>query len=200
MVKTFSLFLLLATACAAVPKPEAMAPGECVDLIHLEGSIDDASQFKADLEACHGRPVVVEINSPGGSVFDALEMQKAIERHGAPVICVVDGMAASAAFVTLQSCTTRAMTNRSILMAHHASLGGVSGQSQDMENARAVLVAIDKALVAFCAKRMGMPLADFEARVSGGKEWWMAFDDALSSRAIDFEMTVAEALDLIHSK
>ncbi len=201
MVKTFLALSFLAVSCAAVPKPIPEIES-CSDLIRLVDVIDgdSAGLFIAELGACAGRPVVVEINSPGGSVYAALEIQKAIERHGAPVVCVVDGMAASAAFVTLQSCHIRAMSPRSVLMAHHASLSGVSGQSQEMQNAADLLRAIDEAMIRHCAKRMGMGLPEFEAHVSGGREWWLALDASKVYNAIDLEMEVGEALELIRNR
>lgn len=199
-----SLMCAFSVSCASIPtnsdiENSVEAPAECVDLIKLDGPIDalSAMLFVVEMGACHGKPVVVEINSPGGSVFAALEMQKAIERHGAPVVCVVDGMAASAAFVTLQSCHIRAMTSRSVLMAHHASLSGVGGQSHELDNAAEILRKLDAAIVRFCAKRMGMSTVEFESHVAGGKEWWFSTEDALVHRAVDFEMDVQEALELI---
>src|SRR5258706_7395681 len=73
-----------------------LAAQECPDVIGIYGTISDPTEFVALMHACADRAVVIEINSPGGSVFAALEMQKAIERHSYPVVCVVDGLAASA--------------------------------------------------------------------------------------------------------
>lgn len=211
MVKNFFLAaFLFATSCASTsnsldslfqekPKPVVT---ECALVIPLTSAIDrdSAELFIAQLEACKGTPVVVEINSPGGSVFAALEIQKAIERHGAPVLCAVDGMAASAAFVTLQSCHVRAMTPRSVLMAHHASLGRVEGQREAMENGAAMLKAIDEAMVQHCARRMGLPASFLEARISGGKEWWFTLEEAKLYKAVDFDVAdIHEAIMLVES-
>lgn len=206
------LAVLLFPSCAHATEPLASAPNllalispesaevtapACPPWIKLEGEIGDPTEIIGQLAACADRAVVVEINSPGGNVFAALEIQKAIERHPKPVICVVDGLAASAAFVTLQSCDVRTMTDRSILMAHHASFNGAAGQSQELQNATDALRAIDRALTLFCAKRMGMEPDAFEAHVSGGREWWLALDEATKMRAVDFEVSgVDEALAL----
>lgn len=173
---------------------------ECPLYISLTGAISDPSEFISKLEACRGSPVVVEINSPGGSIFGALEIQKAIERHDRPVYCVVDGMAASAAFVTLQSCDVRFMTERSVLMAHHAS-SSAAGQSHEVDNVAAALKAIDRALVLQCSHRMKMSPDEFESHVSGGREWWMSVDDAIQNRAVDFPAAdINEVLRLVFSK
>jgi ATP-dependent protease ClpP protease subunit len=178
------------------PAPTA---ARCPEWLKLDDSIGGSmvETLTEQLEACKDRAVVVEINSPGGNLFAALEIQKAIERHPKPVLCLVDGLAASAAFVTLQSCDVRAMTPRSILMAHHASFNGARGQSHELENAVAALRAIDRATALFVAKRLDMKADDYEAKVSGGREWWLALDEAEKVHAIDFEVDdVVEALTL----
>lgn len=196
----FPILFVFISSCVAATHPVSKTPslvealfGEtppmsCPEngLLKLEGVIDESSSvaFIAQLHLCQGRRVVVEINSPGGSVFAALEIQKVIERHGKPVTCVVDGLAASAAFVTLQSCTTRYATDRSILMAHHASTT-VQGQEQDMKNGLARLRAVDLAMAARCAHRMGLTSAEFESHVSDGREWWLSQEDALATHALD---------------
>lgn len=152
----------------------------------LTGVIDPESSdaFVRQLEACRGRRVAVEINSPGGSVFASMAIQKAIEHHDRPVMCVVDGLAASAAFVTLQSCTSRYMTDRSLLMAHHAAITG-EGQANVMKNLAEALRAINWGMVEHCAKRMGMRHDDFEERVADGREWYFSQADAEMFHAID---------------
>lgn len=178
------------------PPPASGAPA-CPEFIELTEPITDADAFVAQMAACKGRPVVIEINSPGGSIFEALRMQKAIERHDMPVLCVVDGMAASAAFVTLQSCDMRLMTDRSVLMAHAASVRGVGGQSQELDNAARALNAIDRGMALHCAKRLDMSPDDYAKRTTGGLEWWLGLEDALKFKAVDFEVRdVVEAIKL----
>lgn len=155
-----------------------------------------ADLLVSKIKACKGKRIVLEINSPGGSVFAALEIQKAIERHDRPVFCVVDGLAASAAFVTLQSCTSRYATDRAVLMAHAPSLT-TEGQQTEIENSAEALRVINWGMVEHCAKRMGMAHDDFERRVTGGREWYLSQADALQFKAIDGPAeSVAEILKL----
>lgn len=208
MLRKLAPLLLLLASCATATAPlsntgslvEAVT-GEtenaCPEWLKLEGEIDnDAAQaLAAGFKACEGQAVVLEINSPGGNIFAALEIQKAIERHDKPVVCLVDGMAASAAFVTLQSCDIRMMTDRSILMAHQAAIPRAGGQQDALANATAALRAIDRAIALHCAKRMGLTVEAFEAHVSGGREWWMALEEAEAAHAVDFEAaSLTEAL------
>lgn len=155
-------------------------------LLRLTEGIDDESADKLirTLEACKGRRVALEIDSPGGSVFAAIKLQKAIERHDRPVLCVVDGLAASAAFVTLQSCTSRYATARSMLMAHTASLG-TKGREQDLKNGAEALRVVNWGMIQFCADRMGLSHAEFESHVAGGAEWYLSQEDGLKFHALD---------------
>ncbi len=195
------LAALLLSSCAHAPEAEPADPlvivmeSEPVNAkpvcpangtVRLQGPIEDPEFFVGTMAACKDRPVVVEINSPGGDLSSAIEMQKAIERHPHMVVCVVDGMAASAAFVTLQTCPIRFMTSRSILMAHNAATKAI-GQSQALKNRAAMLEKIDRGTALQCARRMGMDPAEYEKRVSGGKEWWMGVEDALAFKAVDAE-------------
>ncbi len=168
------------------PTPAAICPAD--GLLKLEDGIDDdaAEALVDQFAACKGRRVALMINSPGGSLFAAQKIQKAIEAHDKPVLCVVDGMAASAAFVTLQSCTSRYMTSRSVMMAHHASLT-CKGQHQELENCGEALRVVDEGMSRFCAKRMGMSYEEFDAHVSAGREWWFGLADGLKFHALDGE-------------
>lgn len=135
------------------------------------------------------RQLVLRLNSPGGSVFDGLSFIQWVEgvkqSTKVRVTCVVDVMAASMAFVILQSpvCDERLMTRRSILLAHEASTS-VSGKPADLESALEMLRAISRALGAVCANRMGMSVDEFMARIAN-VDWSMDADAALKAHAVD---------------
>lgn len=59
----------------------------------------DAKTFVAELEAIDAPQINLRINSPGGSVFDALTIANSLRHHPARVRTYVDGLAASAASV-----------------------------------------------------------------------------------------------------
>lgn len=59
----------------------------------------DAKSFVDELEAIDASQINVRINSPGGSVFDALTIANGLRHHPARVRTYVDGLAASAASV-----------------------------------------------------------------------------------------------------
>jgi len=132
------------------------------------------------------KAVHLKIHSPGGSVFAGLALMQKVEALGIPVHCTVDAAAFSMAFVLLQSCTTRAMTKRSMLMMHTSSANGeMSGGEEDYRNAAEFLRVINRSMVEHCAARMGMDPDKLEAMISGGKELWLDHRQALKLGAVD---------------
>lgn len=76
-------------------------------------------------------PIVIIINSPGGSVFSGEKIVSAIESVNSDVYTVCDGMCASMAAIIHQYGTKRFATDRSVLMFHDAA-GGTSGRVSEM--------------------------------------------------------------------
>lgn len=141
--------------------------------------IKKANEAKVDV-------VVLEIDSPGGSIAWGMDLARAIEDSEVPVHCVADGTAASMAYAVLQSCKERVMTRRTILMMHEASISAqLSIQPQDAETLRQVLQAITDALYEMYGARMKVSISEIRRRTAGGKEWWLTHRDALRFGAAD---------------
>ena len=177
-----------------VPPPAAVQTGPNIPHAIL-GEIDKESskaaiQFIEESNEGKANAIILEINSPGGSVRAGFLLAKAIEHSESPVVCVVDGEADSMAFAILQSCQLRVMTKRSSLMWHQPSLSGnFSGQEDDWkqlgENAANALRAVNKALAQTIAARLGMPVKDLMSKTNHGREWWLDSDQALKVNAVD---------------
>lgn len=89
----------------------------------------DANEFIQDLQGIKADNLTVRINSPGGSVIDAIAIYNALVQHPANVLCRVDSMAASAASIVAMAGDTVEMMVGSQLMIHDA-------MSQELGNAR----------------------------------------------------------------
>lgn len=167
--------------------------------ISLMGDIDgpQALAFATALAAVHdasAAAVVIEIDSPGGSVSDGLIIAKLIEQSAVPTVCIVDGDAASMAFFILQSCSVRAMTKRSSLMAHLPWIRGGMGGETEYKNIAEALRVKGHALCQHMARRMKLTPAQLEARLQRG-DWWMTFEEASAVGAVDKVWdSVAEAV------
>ena len=99
-----------------------------------------AKGFLEELGALpEGTPVDLRLNSPGGSVFDAVAIHNALKRHEGTVTVWIDGIAASAASYVAMAGEI-VMPENAFLMIHDPS-GLVMGTSGDM---RAMAEALEK--------------------------------------------------------
>lgn len=133
--------------------------------------------------------IVLVINSGGGNPEEGLKLEKAIEFYPAPVVCIVDGEAASEAFRLLQSCAVRLMTARSRLMAHEPYYVLSPEVEQRMTRARIEQLRHDQDTLAYtwsagAGAKLKIPLEVFRARIRFG-DWWMIPDEALDVGAVD---------------
>lgn len=81
----------------------------------------DADSLVREIEAITAPHIKVRINSPGGSVFDALAIHSALLHHPARVTTYVDAMAASAASIIAMAGDEVVMMPGSQFMIHDAS-------------------------------------------------------------------------------
>ena len=100
-----------------------------------------AKGFLAELGALpDATPLALRLNSPGGSVFDAVAIYNAIKRHSGTVTVWIDGIAASAASYIAMAGDEVIMPENAFLMIHDPA-GVVMGTAVDM---RAMAEALDK--------------------------------------------------------
>ncbi len=149
-------------------------------------SVSSAISWISSAEKAGSTVFVLELNTPGGSVPAGFELAKKIEEAKVPVVCVVDGMAASMGFYIISACPIRVMTYRSILMTHAPSLSAdMSGQVNDWASAADALRALQVAIAAFCNRRLTTTIEEYHSRTDGGKEWWFSWVDAKRYHAVD---------------
>ena len=123
--------------------------------------------------------IVIEFDTPGGSVSEGRTLSKAIEGSKAPVTCVVDGMGASMGFYIFESCAHRYMLARSTLMGHEPAIGGfVIGQPGLWRNVWQHLKTESRAMAEHITHRARMRCRDYLARISNGQELWLDHEDA----------------------
>jgi ATP-dependent Clp protease protease subunit len=146
-----------------------------------------AKSFLDELGALpDGSPLTLRLNSPGGSVFDAVAIYNAIKRHAGPVSVWIDGIAASAASYIAMAGDEVVMPENAFLMIHDPS-GLVMGTAEDM---RAMAEALDKikgSLVAGYAAKSGGAEDDIAALMA--KETWL---DAAEAVELGFADRLAE--------
>lgn len=136
-----------------------------------------AIEFVEDINKIKDDAFTVRINSPGGSVFDAVAIYNALIQHPASVTTRVDAIAASAASIIAMAGDTVEMMVGSQLMIHDA-MGVEMGNARDM---REMATFLD---------RQSDNLASIYANKGGEKQDWRALMLAetwmFAQEAVDF--------------
>ncbi len=136
-----------------------------------------AKGFLAELAALpDATPLALRLNSPGGSVFDAVAIYNAIKRHSGAVTVWIDGIAASAASYIAMAGDEVIMPENAFLMIHDPA-GVVMGTAIDM---RAMAEALDKikgSLLQGYAAKSGRPQEEIAPLMAA--ETWLDAKDAL---------------------
>lgn len=145
------------------------------------GMIDAGSVLSA-LKAMDGRDVTLRVSSPGGSVWDAVDIYNAIERYSGKVIAEVDALAASAAsFLILAADEVRAAKN-AMLMIHRASTL-TFGNVEDHQKTIEVLGKADNILVDMYKKKTSKPESEIVEKLNA--ETWFTAKEAMEFGLVD---------------
>jgi ATP-dependent Clp endopeptidase proteolytic subunit ClpP len=142
----------------------------------------NALDLAADLDAITAPKIRVEINSPGGDVWDGIAIYNSLRNHPAHVTTRVDGIAASIASVIAQAGDTRVMVGGSQMMIHNA-WGATIGDHADHEDMASILDHQDKVIAGIYAARSGKTPDEFRALMNA--ETWMTADEAVEHGLAD---------------
>lgn len=133
-----------------------------------------------------GEPVLVTIDSPGGSVMDGIAIFDTIlrlRRKGHFVTTRGRGMIASMAAILMQSGTERVMDENAQFMLHEISFrtgGKVSEMEDDVEFAK----KLERRMLNILAERSTMTARQIASKWKK-KDWWMSAEEALELGFID---------------
>ncbi|TAG44420.1 MAG: Clp protease ClpP [Betaproteobacteria bacterium] len=155
--------------------------------IYLKGIIDaeygvSASNLRAAFDAANGADVSLHINSPGGDVFEAREMQAIIASYPGKVTAVVEGLAASAGTIVAISCSEVHMLAGSRFMIHNG-MTIAFGNKSDMQSAYDLLNGFDVELASEYAKKTKGDADQMTAWMDS--ETWFNADSALAAGFVD---------------
>ncbi|MGI3212878.1 head maturation protease, ClpP-related [Roseovarius tibetensis] len=138
-----------------------------------------AKGFLAELGALpDDAPIDLRLNSPGGSVFDAVAIHNALSRHAGAVTVWIDGIAASAASYVAMAGDEIVMPENAFLMIHDPS-GLVMGTASDMRDMAGTLDKIGASMLRGYAARSGKPEAEIAAFLAA--ETWFDAAEALEA-------------------
>lgn len=126
-----------------------------------------------------GKPILLVINSPGGSVDSGFAIWDQVKMISSPVTTLVTGLAASMGSV-LSLCADpdkRFATPNSRIMIHQPRLSGViQGQATDLEIQAKEMIKTRKILVDIYVEATGKSPEEIEEAVD--RDTWMTADEA----------------------
>jgi len=127
----------------------------------------------------------IEINSPGGSVFDGYTIYqeiKSLRDRGVVVNATITGMAASMASVICMACDKISMVKHGRMMIHDASSGAV-GNAESLRKTADLLEAISEDIADIYHEKTGMDKDKIRAMMK--LETWMNAKESLANGFIN---------------
>lgn len=140
--------------------------------LHIYDVIDEATAKAVKSVLAGSGPVNVHINSPGGSVTDALAIYSALRGHKGKVTAIVDGLCASAATIVMLGADEVVMSQHSLLMVHNPW----TVTAGDAGTMRKTADTLDKAaleMVSLYAERTGLGKDEVTA-IMQAETWYNA--------------------------
>lgn len=159
------------------------------DMITLYGEINDASAYDVvtKIHALQNvdkdRPILLLLDSPGGSVDAGLRIIDAMQVSSRPVFTVVVGTAASMAAYIHSYGIKRYMFPRANLMYHMASngmMGEINHSAQRLKYVQALIDDLDENI---CKRSGKITLEEFQ--VHKANEWYVLSTEAKELNLID---------------
>ena len=148
-----------------------------------------AKRIAAALRTISNRDVTVQINSPGGDMFEGIAIYNLLRAHPARITVDVLGIAASAASVIAMAGDNIRMAPSSFLMLHNA-WGVVIGNRHDMAEAATLFERFDGALADIYAARSGMARSEVARLLDA--ETFLTAEEAVAAGMAD---TIAGGAD-----
>ena len=161
---------------ASVHEPAVLQIFDQIGEDWFGGSGVSAKAFSQAMQDVGPGPLVVEINSPGGNVWDGLAIYNMLRGRQAPVTTRVVGIAASIASIIALAGDTIEMAEASLFMIHDPS-GMVAGTSEDMRKMANALDQHAEILANIYVKRTGKTSAQIRAAMSA--ETWFTAQEAI---------------------
>lgn len=141
-----------------------------------------AKRIAAALRSIGAGPVTVNINSPGGDMFEGFAIYNLLREHPGEVTVKVLGLAASAASVIAMAGDTVQMSRASFLMIHNAWVIA-AGNRNDLREIADFLEPFDRAMADIYAARTGIDADTIGEMLDA--ETWLGGSDAIAQGFAD---------------
>jgi ATP-dependent Clp protease protease subunit len=182
-------------------RPQAAAKDATITILEpigadIWGDGVTARRVAGALREIGAQPVTVQINSPGGDVFEGgaiYELLRGHARAGHRVRVEVLGLAASAASVVAMAGDEIAIGQGGFVMIHNAWVVA-AGDRHAMAEVSDWLAPFDRAMADVYAARTGQPADEIAAMMD--RETWLGAQQALELGFADSRLDAAPARDL----
>lgn len=141
-----------------------------------------AARMAVALRSIGNNPVTVNINSPGGDMFEGIAIYNLLREHPKEVTVQVMGWAASAASIIAMAGDEINMGLGSFMMVHNA-WGMIVGNRHDMSDGAELFASFDAAIADIYAARTGLERTDIVALMDS--ESFMGASDAVDKGFAD---------------
>jgi ATP-dependent Clp protease, protease subunit len=134
------------------------------------GSDVTPAAVRSALDAAGGEAVELQIGSPGGGVFDGIEIRNLLSRYSGRVSGRIMGLCGSAASFIATACRPLTVETGGVYMLHNPA-GGAIGDYRDMAKMRDILDSLAALLAGGYAERSGKPVPTVRAEMDA--ETWL---------------------------
>ena len=157
--------------------------GEIVDETLLETDVS-ANSFKEQLKNYGDvEEIIVNLNSPGGSVFSGIAIHNMLKRHKAKVTVNIDGLCASIASVIAMAGDTIRMPRNALMMIHNAMTSDFGNANELRETANLLDKVTSQLMTAYLDKSESLNEATLKVLLDA--ETWLTADEAKHYGLVD---------------
>jgi len=167
---------------AAADEDRSISVFDVIGYDYWTGDGVTAKRVAAALRNMGPGPVTVNINSPGGDMFEGLAIYNLLREHDGEVTVKVLGLAASAASIIAMAGDTIQIARAGFLMIHNCWVLAV-GNRHDLRSVAEKLEPFDAAMADIYVARTGKELADIQKQMDG--ETWIGGSSAVEQGFAD---------------
>ena len=140
-----------------------------------DDDVINAKDIRESLESVTD-DIVIKLNSPGGDVFEGIEIYNYLKDHPSNVTVEVTGVAASAATFITAGANEVIMNVGTLLMIHEASTFAW-GNKSDIQKTLNALETIDESILSIYSEKTGQSNEQLEEWMN--EEKWFTADEAV---------------------
>lgn len=137
---------------------------------------------QANKDEPNGQPIILFIDSPGGSITAGWRIIDAMAASRKPVWTVCVSLCASMAAIEFEYGAQRGILPHAVLMFHHES-GGAEGSAEQILAQGTVMRRQIVEIEEHIAKLARMPVREFREKETA--QWWLLADDAIKAHLAD---------------